>query len=68
MGSVTNSALSPASPGTLHHGLHLVTPGKGEIQIFGITVLKVINVDEVDKLKIFFSNDFSTIFILLINF
>ena len=64
MGSVTNSALSPASPRTLQHGLHPVTPVKGEIQIFGITVLKVIYVDEVDKPKIFFFNDFSTIFIL----
>ena len=68
MGSVTNSTLSPASPRTLHHGLHPVTPGKGEIPIFRITVLKVIDVDEVDKLKIFFSNDFSTIFIPLINY
>ena len=68
MGSVTNSALSPASPQTLHHGLHHVTQVKGEIQIFGITVLKVIYVDEVDKPKIYFFYDFSTIFILLINF
>ena len=54
MGSVTNSALSPASPRTLHHGLHPVILGKGEIQIFGITVLNFINVDEVEKPKVFF--------------